>query len=522
MEMDALERYLKNKGRLFIMLDARSQSGLETFLRHWGVQADDDLAMSKAGVLLGTELLNVNAVGTDYAPHPITAKLADTNTEFPYARSIRRVQQPEGGTADQPRVTGLVKTGAEYWGETNPDTEHAGFNPATDIAGPLPLAVAVETSKPQGVDVDIGVTRMVVVGTSRFVDNSDLAGGNLDFFMNSLNWLLQREQSVAVSPKTPEEFRLDMSPNQQMTVYILVMGGMPLAVAIIGLMVWLGRSEMTALDDRRHRAIPPMAKALVWKPRTTLALVLIALVLGGFVAVDYYRGTSTDKAQTKSQRVLDFQSKEISAVTIELTNQTYALERSGDQWQIKQPLNVRANYSTVSSILDELEFAERSRTITSKELKGAASEGFGLQHPRIRLTLQGKKQPVVLLVGNETPTKDAVYVQAQGSGNVLIAPKSIYDRLNRSLDDLRDRTVIDFLPASATRIEIKSADRDIELAKSSAATNTEPRWVLTRPVAARADQRKTSELLADLNELRVADFVSEDPRDVHTYQLDEP
>jgi hypothetical protein len=31
-----------------------------------------------------------------------------------------------------------------------------------------------------------------------------------------------------------------------------------------------------------------------------------------------------------------------------------------------------------------------------------------------------------------------------------------------------------------------------------------------------------SELLIDLNELRAADFISEDPRDVHTYQLDEP
>jgi ABC-type uncharacterized transport system involved in gliding motility auxiliary subunit len=243
MEVDALELYLKNKGRLFIMLDPHRQSGLEAFLRHWGVQVDDDLAMSKAGMLLGTELLNVNAVGAEYGAHPITAKLADTNTEFPYARSVRRAPQPESGTADQPRVTELVKAGAEYWGETNPDTQHASFNPATDIAGPLPLAVAAETSKPQGVNVDIGVTRMVVVGTSRFVDNGDLAGGNLDFFMNSLNWLLQREQLVAVSPKTPEEFRLDMSPNQQMAVYILVIGGMPLAVAIIGLMVWLGRRK---------------------------------------------------------------------------------------------------------------------------------------------------------------------------------------------------------------------------------------------------------------------------------------
>lgn len=242
-ELNALEQYLKNKGRLLIMLDSRAHSGLEPFLKRWGVQVDDDLAMRKAGVLLGTELLDVNAVAADYSPHPITAKLADTNMEFPYARSIRRLQQTEGGTTDQLRVTELVRAGSAYWGETDIDNEHATFDPATDLSGPLPLAVAVETSKPQGVNVDIGVTRMVVVGTSRFVDNSSLAGGNLDFFMNSLNWLLQREQLVAVSPKTPEEFRLDMSPNQQMAVYLLVTGGMPLAVAIVGILVWLGRRK---------------------------------------------------------------------------------------------------------------------------------------------------------------------------------------------------------------------------------------------------------------------------------------
>jgi gliding motility-associatede transport system auxiliary component len=242
-ELNLLQQYLKNKGRLLIMLDPRDQSGLDPFLKRWGIQVDDDLVMRKAGVLLGTELLDVNTVVADYAPHPITAKLADTNTQFPYARSVRRAKPPEDATADQPRVTELVKTSPDYWGETDVENEHPKFDPAKDIAGPLPLAVAVETSKPQDVDVDIGVTRMVVVGTSRFVDNSDLGGGNLDFFMNSMNWLLQREQLVAVSPKVPDEFRLDMSPHQQMAVYILVMGGMPLAVGIIGFLVWLGRRK---------------------------------------------------------------------------------------------------------------------------------------------------------------------------------------------------------------------------------------------------------------------------------------
>ncbi len=242
-ELNALEQYLKGKGRLLILMDPHTITGLEPFLKKWGVQVDDDLAMRQAGMLLGTQMLDVNAVAADYAAHPITAKLADTNTEFPYARSVRKVPQTEGGMPDQPRVTELVKAAPAYWGETDPDTEHAVFNSATDISGPLPLAVAVETSKPRGVDVDIGVTRMVVIGTSRFVDNSSLGGGNLDFFMNSLNWLLQREQLMAVSPKVPDEFRLDMSPNQQRAVYALVIGGLPLLVAMIGIVVWLSRRK---------------------------------------------------------------------------------------------------------------------------------------------------------------------------------------------------------------------------------------------------------------------------------------
>ena len=221
---------------------------------------------------------------------------------------------------------------------------------------------------------------------------------------------------------------------------------------------------------------------------------MMALVIGALAALDYYWGTSTHDLLAKSKRVLDFQSKDITGLKIDLTNQVYTLERSGDQWQIKQPLNVRANYSTVSSILDELEFAERNRSITEKELKGLSPNDFGLEIPRVRLTLQNKKGSVVLLIGNETPTKDAVYAQLQGKKGVLVVPKSIYERVDRTLDDLRDRTVIDFQAASATRVEIKSADRVIELAKSAITTNAEPRWALTRPLAARADQRPASSL----------------------------
>ena len=235
-ERNMLEDYLKNQGRLFVMLDPRQKSGLEPFLKNWGVLADDNLICSR---LLA--MINVTALGSDYSRHPITAKLVDINTTFPYARSVRPVVQSQAPAADQPQVTELVRTPEDFWGESNPNNERIQFDPNTDIPGPLPLAVAVERGKPRDENVNLGVTRMVVVGCSSFAANGNLSGGNVDFFMNSLNWLMKREQQIAVGPKTAQEFGLDMSVKQVLSVCVLAVVGMPLLVGLVGFTVWLRR-----------------------------------------------------------------------------------------------------------------------------------------------------------------------------------------------------------------------------------------------------------------------------------------
>ncbi len=245
-ETAELDKYLKNRGRVLLLLDARKDVGLQPLLEQWGVQLGQDLVVASGGRLLGTELMLVEAIGAEYAAHPVVAKLDRINTVFPYARTVRRwPRDGQPATPDAPQVTELVRTPPAFWAETNPDPEALEFNAGSDERGPLSLAVAVETSRPAGVDLTLGTTRLVVVGTSAFVDNSTLPGapGNLDFFMNALNWLLQRDQLLAVAPKVPQEFSLSMTPNQTRAVYFLTIGGMPLVVAIVGLTVWARRRK---------------------------------------------------------------------------------------------------------------------------------------------------------------------------------------------------------------------------------------------------------------------------------------
>jgi len=250
--------------------------------------------------------------------------------------------------------------------------------------------------------------------------------------------------------------------------------------------------------------------------RKTLFLVVLAGSVGGLVVWDHFKGTtSTDRAM-QSKRLLNLDTKQINHFELVRSNQTIVLEKTGDSWDIKQPIAVRADFSAVRSTLDELEFAERSRTLTEKDLQGASLASFGLEAPRASIKLQAKSGPVTLLIGNATPTKDALYVQVAGRREICVGPASLYDRATQNLDALRSRTVIEFAPAAVTRMEIKTADRVIELKK------TDAHWTIARPLTARADQDKISELLSGLAGLRVQEFVSEDPKDLHNFHLDEP
>lgn len=242
-ELALLDDYMNKGGRLMVMLDPGRDTGLDQWLQKWSVLVENTFALAR-GSLLGAEMLTANAPGTDYSPHPITKKMEDVDTVFPYARTVRRAEAAgEGMVTPPPNVTELVRTPAAFWGETDLETQRPKFNEGVEAKGPLTLAVAVEPSRPPGVELDAGQYRMVVVGTSEFVANGAITQGNVDFFLNALNWLLKREALVAVGPKLPQEFRLNMSEKQVRITKWLVVAGMPLAVALAGLAVWARRRK---------------------------------------------------------------------------------------------------------------------------------------------------------------------------------------------------------------------------------------------------------------------------------------
>lgn len=259
-EIEALNAYAARGGKLLVMLDpllkGPAQPLLSQFLADWGIQSGTDVVLDASGMgqLLGTDASV--PVAAQYPPHAITEGFR-VLTAYPMARSMAPI---EGG-ANSRTAQALVNTSPQSWSEADMAGLSTGkaqveFNADKgDKQGPITLAAAVSApatvtppapsgnSTPDSPDSERKPeTRIVAVGDSDYASNMAIGiSGNRDFFMNSMNWLSQQENLIAVRPRQPEDRRLTLTADQQNRIMILVLFIIPGLVFATGVYTWWKR-----------------------------------------------------------------------------------------------------------------------------------------------------------------------------------------------------------------------------------------------------------------------------------------
>jgi ABC-type uncharacterized transport system involved in gliding motility auxiliary subunit len=233
---------------------------LSAFIREWGFNVGSNIVVDASGIgqLLGTDASV--PVAASYPPHPITTNF-QLMTAFPLARSVEAVEGGVDGRTPQP----LVQTSAQSWAEA----DIAGLAKSDgrvelnadrgDKPGPISLGAAVSApatdapAKPAEAKPDQPAgaatpeppkpeSRIVVIGDSDFASNGILGvQGNRDFFLNSVNWLAQQENLIAIRPREPEDRRLTLTADDQSRIFLLSIFIVPGLVFAAGIYSWYGR-----------------------------------------------------------------------------------------------------------------------------------------------------------------------------------------------------------------------------------------------------------------------------------------
>jgi len=248
-EMKMLNEFWNKKGRVFLMLDPNASTPrLSAFLRDQGIVADDDRLMRTVAVRQLTGI--VTAVLRDVTARflegsPITKRLKGINGLFIGAtQSLTLDRQP--AQASGIRLDPLVQASEGYWGKADYNVGQGDeiiFDPKKDRAQPLIIAASVEKGALNDTRVQVESARMIVAGNCEFIADASLseANANLDFTLNGIDWLLDREELIGIAPKESKTFSLNLTDDQIGNIVLLTMFAMPGIIALFGLAVWWKR-----------------------------------------------------------------------------------------------------------------------------------------------------------------------------------------------------------------------------------------------------------------------------------------
>jgi hypothetical protein len=169
--------------------------------------------------------------------------------------------------------------------------------------------------------------------------------------------------------------------------------------------------------------------------KTTLALVILALSLGGFVYFYEIEGKEQrEEVKEQQQKLFQFNEADIQTIIINKDEQILEFEKIGESnniWQMKQPENVGASNASLAFLTNLLanEASSQSFTITESELSD-----YGLKEPfaEIKITLSDGNN-YALILGKESFDNQSIYVRTPEDLTIFVVPINFKYAVSREL-----------------------------------------------------------------------------------------
>ena len=215
-------------------------------------------------------------------------------------------------------------------------------------------------------------------------------------------------------------------------------------------------------------------------------------------------------ADLRNKKVLELEPDDIDDVKVMDGSKELEAQKSGDNWQLKKPIDTKADNGEISTFLSSVRFA---RATSFPDLPVDAKTS-GLDMPAVKITLHDNKAKTdrVLLIGKTRDT-DKYYARDASRETIFIIDKDIPEKARRPLFEWRDKALAKIDREKTDKIEIQHGPDTITMTKSGSD------WKL--PDNRKLQWDKVSGMLNALDFEKAKDII-DSPKSLATYGLDKP
>lgn len=244
-----------------------------------------------------------------------------------------------------------------------------------------------------------------------------------------------------------------------------------------------------------------------WK---TIVVVILLVIIGGYA---YYVSRQPNEQTPKLNQI---SAGDIQQIELRSRTRDIIIERDKEGWRFVKPIQGEADRTAADSMADAIAGLQITGTISETPADLAP---FGLQNPAVNVIVTTKDHRVLpaIMVGKDTPVGSSSYIKSEQKPGILLVANTFPSQVEKSVDDLRPRSLIGFKPDEIRQIVLDSNNGvPLELAKKGA------QWNIVKPKTYAADNSAVQQLLDTVTNAQVADFIDDNPSDLSKYGLANP
>jgi Domain of unknown function (DUF4340) len=217
--------------------------------------------------------------------------------------------------------------------------------------------------------------------------------------------------------------------------------------------------------------------------------VIVLAALAGVLYWSQHRKPAADSAAvppTTTPVILKVDPSALTQLVVKQKgSEQITLKKTDGKWQITEPKPYRADQEAVAGVLSTLSALSADRVV---EEKAADPKQYGLEEPAAEVDA-GTQQ---LMLGDDTPAGGDVYAAVAGDPRVFTVSSYTKSSLTKSLNDLRDKSLLTLNPDKVSRVELLKKGQDLEFDR------TKDGWHILKPSVSPADAIAVNDLVRSL------------------------
>ncbi len=244
-------------------------------------------------------------------------------------------------------------------------------------------------------------------------------------------------------------------------------------------------------------------------------LIILVAVMGWLYVVEIRYRPEQKKQEEAGKKIVQLEKDKIVKIGLATADHgKVEIQKPGNDWVITEPVKTKADKLAVDNLLTTIADASAEKVIMEKDVKWA---DYGLDKPDFTVDVSTADKKAEIFFGASNPSKTSFYARVDNDPKLLLVADTLKISLNKSVFDMRDKSVVGIAPEDLERVVVSRQGKQIELKREGA-----DKWMMTTPERFRVKNSVVTADLRTITNLKAKEIIDSPSKEGDEYGLQNP